>query len=205
MTTFDGIIKSRVSVTSTCEFPLYDGELSMIPFNLKTLHGLEGVIYCIARNLLSGVEHKGGLAYFTIHGKKLAEGETLRRGGAHIDGNYEPVNMSFGTGGGNGWKVGETGFHVGHQTHKRQYLKETGGIILASNYSACRGWNGDYEGTPERGGDCSKIELDEGFILKPNTVYYGNNHFIHESLPMESDVHRVFARITMPEDHVYTA
>ena len=41
------------------------------------------------------------------------------------------------------------------------------------------------------------------FKLKPNKIYYGNKHFIDESLPVSDDVHRVFARITMPEAHQY--
>jgi hypothetical protein len=53
------------------------------------------------------------------------------------------------------------------------------------------------------GGDCRHIALDAPFTLTENTVYYGNNHFIHESLPIAIDAHRVFARITLPENHQY--
>ena len=56
----------------------------------------------------------------------------------------------------------------------------------------------------EDSGDCSHIQLDEPFQLERNKVYYGNNHFIHESLEVKDDVHRVFVRITMPEDHEFT-
>jgi len=102
-----------------------------------------------------------------------------------------------------GWKVGENGPGINTELHKRQYLKETGGIILASNYESCLGWNGHYDGTPNTGGDCSHIQLDQPFMLEKNAIYYGNNHFIHESLPVVDNVHRVFARITMPEDHQF--
>lgn len=188
--------------TNTIELPLVSCELSMIPFDLASMAGLPSDLVDIAVRMLKGISHEGGTAFFTIHGKRLKKGETLRRGGAHIDGNYDPHVMTFG---GGGWKVGQDGRPVGHPVHDRQFNQTTGGIILASNYHACNGWIGEYDGTPEKGGDCTHFDLDEPFKLESNTVYYGNNHFIHESLPMNDDVHRVFARITMPEKHRYSA
>lgn len=196
-------MKSNVIKTSSITLPLIEGEFSMIPFDLTTLDGLPDRFKQIAKQMLMNIKHKGGNGYFTIHGKKLKKGDTLRRGGAHIDGNYEPTEMDFGQGGGNGWKVGENGRPVGHVIHNRQYVKNTGGVVMASNYHACNGWEGEYKETPEKGGDCTHFDLGEGFELEPNSVYYGNNHFIHESIPMKDDVHRVLARITMPENHVY--
>ena len=181
-------MKSIAIVTCAIELPLITGEFSMIPFDLLTLTGLSKEFKNIVIDMLKGVSHKGGEAYFTLHGKILSKSETLRRGGAHTDGNYEPYNMSFGTGGGGGWKVGENGPAINTRLHHRQYVKDTGGIILASNHEACLGWNGEYEGLPKVGGDCSHIELDDPFLLEKNKVYYGNNHFIHESLPVEGDV-----------------
>lgn len=172
----------------------------MIPFDINTFDGLIEEFKDIAKTMLQGIRHKGGTAFFTIHGKKLKKGQTLRRGGPHIDGNYEPHLMTFGNG---GWKVGQDGPGINTALHDRQYNNERGGIILASNYEACLGWVGEYAGLPNTGGDCSHIKLDDPFMLKRNQVYYGNNHFIHESLEVRDDVHRVLARITMPEDHEY--
>lgn len=194
-------MKSLAVNTGTIDLPMIEGEYPMLEFDLNTFEGLPERFLGIAKNMMKGITHSGGRAYFTIHGKKLKKGQTLRRGGAHIDGNYEPHVMSFG---GGGWKVGQEGREPGHPVHERQFTKETGGIVLASNYRACNGWIGEYEGIPQKGGDCTHFDLDEPFELQPNQVYYGNNHFIHESLPMKDDVHRVFARITMPEDHFYT-
>ena len=188
----------NISLTPT------EGEQSMGPFDLTTLAGLPEEHKPIVANLLRFVKHSGGTAYFTLHGKKLKAGQTLRRPGAHTDGNYEPVDTTFGAGGGGGWKIGENGPGIHTDTHRRQYLSVRGGIILTSNISACRGWAGQFDGTPRVGGDCSHLSLGAGFMLAANTVYYGNNHFIHESLPVAEDCHRVFARITMPEDHVFT-
>ena len=179
------------------------GEFAMMPFNLHTLDGLSGYHRDIAMKMLDGIKHAGGIAFLTLHGRTLAAGNTLRRPGPHTDGNYEPHKSSWKTGGG-GWKVGENGPAVGTELHERQYNTTRGGIILASNVSACRGWVGEFDASPKVGGDCSHIQLGEGFKLEKDQIYYGNNHFIHESIPVEFDCHRIFARITMPEDHVFS-
>lgn len=195
----NNLMSSRVVEMNSIDLPLIKGEYCMLPFDLFNLSGLNKTFKEIVKSMLSGITHDGGTAYFTIHGKVLKLGETLRRGGAHIDGNYEPHLMDFG----GGWKVGQEGREVGHPTHDRQFNSLTGGIILTSNYEACNGWRGDYDGHAEKGGDCTHLKLDTPFRLKKNRVYYGNNHFIHESLAMRDSVHRVFARITMPEDHKF--
>ena len=151
--------------------------------------------------MLSNIKHNGGIAFFTLHGKKLNKNETLRRGGPHTDGSFDINTMSWG--GGGGWKIGENGPSIESPQHERLYNSETGGIILASNFESCLGWVGKFEGLPGVGGDCRKIELNKPTMLKKDLVYYGNNHFIHESLPVSENVHRVFARITMPENHKY--
>lgn len=194
-------MKSICIKTNSIELPMIDGKFSMIPFDLFTFNGLAENLKSIAMEMMRGINHQGGMAFFTIHGKKLKKGQTLRRGGPHTDGNYEQHLMSFG---GGGWKVGQDGPGINTAMHKRQYCKETGGIVLSSNYESCMGWSGEYYGLPNTGGDCGHIELDGGFLLERNKVYYGNNHFIHESLPITDNFHRVFARITMPENHKFT-
>lgn len=197
------MIDSKYKCVGNIDLPYMNGEYSMIPFNLKTLEGLTDEFKKIAGDMLKGVSGLVGTGYLTVHGKTLKAGKTLRRPAPHTDGNYEPVKMSFGGGGGNGWKVGENGPAIDTDLHHRQYVNEKGGIILATNYASCLGWKGKYEGLPNVGGDCRHIELDQPTLLSENKVYYGNNHFIHESLPVGRDVHRVFARITLPEDHIY--
>lgn len=193
-------IESRVIELNRIELPLYIGEVRMVKFCLNTLNGLPLEFHNLARDMLKNIPVEGN-GYFTIHGKKLKKGETLRRPGPHTDGNYEPC--AWGDSGG-GWKIGENGPAIDTDYHRDSYLNVNGGIILASNYEACNGWIGEFEGKINVGGDCSKFDLDKGKIdLKRNTVYYGNNHFIHESLPMKDDVHRVLARITLPMTHVY--
>lgn len=191
-------MKSMVCNTGDIDLPKITGHLSMVHFNLLTLEGLDNISKNIVSVMLKGIDITKGKAYFTLHGRQLNKGETLRRGGAHTDGSFDHSG-----GGGNGWKIGENGPPVGSENHSRLYASERGGIILASNFESCLGWEGDFEGLPSVGGDCSHIDLTDGFMLDKNKIYYGNNHFIHESLPMSDDVHRVFARITLPEDHIY--
>ncbi len=195
-------MRSIAIKTGMIELPLIVGEHSMIPFDLQTLAGLTGEFVGIARNMLTGIQCAGE-GFFTLHGRILAKGKTLRRPGPHTDGSYEKAVFGWGGGGGGGWKVGENGPRTNSAEHGRLYNSNSGGLILCSNFPACHGWIGEYDGLPSVGGDCSKIKLDEPIMLEPNTVYYGNNHFIHESLPMSDDVHRVFARITLPSNHCY--
>lgn len=192
-------MQSTFKAINTIELPFVNSEISMLPFDLVTLAGLPSEYHKTVLTMLNGVK-AAGTAFFTIHGKTLKAGKTLRRPAPHTDGNYEPVTMGFG---GGGWKVGENGSPVNTDEHNRQYASETGGIILATNYASCLGWNGEYSGLPSVGGDCRHIELDEPHLLKADTVYYGNNHFIHESLPVGKDIHIVFVRITLPETHQY--
>lgn len=195
------MISKSVSI-GTINLPLIEGEFSMIPFDLNKISELPAMFQSIARQMLKGINHSGGTAFFTLHGKKLNPKETLRRGAPHTDGSYDLAMKSWGNGG--GWKIGENGPSRSSKLHDRLYNSEKGGIILASNHSSCLGWTGEFDGMPGVGGDCSKIKLNEPFILRSNTIYYGNNHFIHESIPVEINVHRVFARITMPENHSFT-
>jgi hypothetical protein len=193
---------SKVNIVGELTLPLVEEETSIVPFDLETLKGLPVEYVEVACHMVKGIVGLCGTAYFTIHGKVLKKSQTLRRGAPHTDGNYEPINMSFG-GGNGGWKIGQNGPDVGSPLHKRQYDSDKGGIILVSNFESCYGWIGEYEGLPLNGGDCSHIKLNEPFMLEANKVYYGNNHFIHESLPVSEDVHRVMVRITLPEDHKY--
>lgn len=86
--------------------------------------------------------------------------------------------------------------------HRRSYETETGGLLMASTYQACRGWHGEFEGVAGEGGCCDKIEgLGTGFLLEANCVYYCNSQFIHESIPVDKDVERVIVRITLPENY----
>lgn len=204
------MIISKCRNMGEIKLPSITADIPMMPFKLKDLSGLYGEFKYIAKEMLRGIEDKEGTGFLTIHGRYIDSGDTLRRGGAHIDGNYMNYNpsepfSSFGRGGGNGWKLGQDGPYISTDEHNLSYNNKRGGIILASTVAACLGFIGKFEGKPKRGGDCTHISLNQPFLLKPNKVYYGNNHFIHESIPVNKDCHRTFYRITMPITHKFEA
>ena len=187
------------------QIPNFTGEVKMLPFNLENLAEIPNQFKELVTKMIEVLPIKKGIAYLTIDGKLVDKGKTQRRGGVHIDGNYLP-SFSWGdggnNGGGNGWKVGEGGRILSSNEHKLSYENKNGGMLIASNYPACKGWNRKFKGTPYVGGDCTRLEgLGEGFLLKPNTVYYGNSQWLHESLPIDKTTHRIVARITLPIDY----
>ena len=181
--------------------PFYKGEVSMLPFCLDNISTLPKEFRNVVKDMIRSLSIKKGEAFFTVHGKFVKKNKTMRRGLPHIDGNYLKEVSGWGTGGGNGWKVGENGVKLNSKEHKKSYLNEDGGMLIASSYPACKGWNGFYNNKPKQGGDCSHVDLKNGFMLEPHTVYYGNSQFIHESLPVNKDVFRILYRITLPTDH----
>lgn len=195
------MIKSVSKKLNSIEIPFFNGEVSMLPFNLSDLTTLPTEFRETVKEMIKNLPNKVGEAFLTVHGKFVKKSKTLRRGAPHIDGNYLKEFASWGSGGGNGWKVGENGMRLTSKEHSLSYENEKGGMLIASNYSACKGWNGVFDDKAGVGGDCSHLRLNEGFMLEANKVYYGNSQFIHESLPLDKDVHRVMYRITLPIEH----
>jgi len=196
------MIHSIVQPLNTISIPYFKGEVSMLPFDLSDLSSLPTQFRETAEQMIKNLPNKIGMAFLTVHGKFVKKAKTLRRGAPHIDGNYMPQVSSWGNEGGNGgWKVGENGAKLSSQEHTLSYDNVNGGMLIASNYSACKGWAGKFEGKAKEGGDCSHLNLNEGFMLDANKVYYGNSQFIHESLPLDKDIFRVLFRITLPIEH----
>jgi hypothetical protein len=177
--------------------------LSMVPFDLETLKGIPQHLVEKVRQMTSHLLEPKGEAYLTVHTKELKANDTHRRPGAHIDGNYIIGRASWG--GGGGWKVGGDGQTLTTKEHSLSYDIKRGGMLIASDYPACRGWNGVIKGKASTGGDCSHIDLKDHKwnMLERNTVYYGTSQFIHESLPVNEDVTRTLMRITLPADYPY--
>jgi len=197
------MINSRIQTVGTISLPAINTEHAMLPFDLATLEGVALEHLEIVKQMISSLKVRVGTAFFTLHGKMLKKSETLRRPIPHTDGNYTafvrgvPYNKSHTGGNGHSHRVGHGGGrHTG-------YTNEKGGIIIASTFAACKAYEGVFDGEPAEGGDCSHIKLNDGFMLGAGKMYYGNNRMIHESLPMTQDVHRTFARISLPETHEY--
>jgi len=181
------------------DVPKFIGEIQTLEFDLNTLKGVPKKFKNVVRQMIKILPIKTGNAFLTVDGKLVKKGVSHRRGGAHIDGNFIPNVTTWG--GGGGWKVGGDGRTLTPEVHKLSYESKTRGMLIVSDYPACKGWNGKFDGKPNIGGDCSHIELNDGFLLKPNKVYYGNSQWIHESMPLDVDVHRTLVRINLPMDY----
>lgn len=163
------------------KIPFIEREIYMCPVFIKheIYFPIEEFIPIITKMLILA-KIKEDIVYVTVDQKNIKKGNTHRRGGAHIDENYSC----------NEW---------GSPPRWNEIKKnDKSGVLLLSSYPSCKGWIGDYEGIPKEGGDCSDINLDEGFLLKENTIYYGNSNFIHESLPIKEDINRTLIRINIP-------
>ena len=152
----------------------------------------------VLKDIISNSPKQTGKAYITIDEKIVRSGESHR---PHTDGNYLFGWGGSGDGGG-GWLTGEDGRFLPREQHEEQYCSEKGGMLIVSSYKACKGWNGEFEGQPNQGGDCTHLDLSkmECYEMESNTLYWGNSTFIHESLPVQEDVKRQLIRITLPAD-----
>lgn len=144
--------------------------------------------------------------YITIDQSRVRAGNSHRRPGPHVDGNY--IFDWAGDGSRTpDWKNGGPGRELSPADHRVQYCNPNGGMIIASNVVGCQAWRGTVEGQPGQGGDCEhlKDQLAQlpSFLLVPNSIYVGNSTMVHESLPQHQDVERTLMRITLSPEHLY--
>lgn len=78
------------------------------------------------------------------------------------------------------------------------YDKEA--IILASNVSACRAYEGEFNGPVGEGGDCAHIDTDglQSVTMDADRVYAGNVTMLHETLPCLVACQRTVVRLNVP-------
>jgi hypothetical protein len=136
--------------------------------------------------------------FITVDEREVAEGESHRRGGVHIDGNYL---FSWSGGGGNGWLNGVPGRELTEEEHTKQYRSRLGGTLIASNFPGCDVWTGRFFNTPGQGGSCEHM-LGEllgmnHFTMEPNRTYVMNSTCIHKSMPLMQRVKRQLIRLTL--------
>jgi len=122
------------------------------------------------------------ISYLTIDRKILKPGQTHRRGGIHIDGVYSKLGWDPSP----GWNIDSSSI----------------GMMIASNEIGCKAWEGEYVGTPGKGGDCSHMieELNNmnSFLLDSNKVFLINSNGIHESICQEKETDRTVVRLSFP-------
>lgn len=134
-----------------------------------------------------------GIGFLMVQERVLSKGQSHRRERVHIDGNYY-LNLNNTNKAGHNPKP-----RPGHRIDKRP-----GGMLLVSNYEACKVWTGTTNGDAGDRGDCehlrhefTKLKTD---TMKANVVYHTNASCIHESMPVDKDVTRMLVRLTLPAE-----
>lgn len=202
---------SQVKQLNKVVFPKHIMErLYQVPFTMDSIPSSLWRWDSTIRAMLEGIEFDGN-AYFMVDQAHVKAGTTHRRGGLHIDGNWveercehgvPPRHCTSNTSLGLVYK----GRHLPTPGPSWDTITPlTGGIVLASDISACRAVIGEYDFTIGEGGDCSGLDVSnmDSVLLKPNTTYLGNVTLLHESIPVVEDCDRTLVRITLPNTFKY--
>lgn len=191
------IIKQGCNVV----FPEFTGErIYMVPFTkAKGLPVEYSRWSALAAAMVEDIE-TDGVIYFMADQGFVKAGNTHRRGGAHIDGNYGHYNGVVGFKGDS-----PPGFKM--DLAYRMPMDTKGGIVLAADHVGCKAYEGDFSDSPAFGGDCSHIDLSgtKQSVMQPNKVYIGNISMVHETTPAQEDQNRTVVRLILPDDYEFAA
>jgi hypothetical protein len=189
------IMRSKVVCIGAITFPRFTGErVYQLPFRKGQplpvgMSRWQGTVDGMVRGVDTDEE-----MYLMVDQGMVEAGNTHRRPGPHIDGNWEVTGYSTGhrvmawdTGGGS-WNTRNL---------------SRGGIILASDCLGAKVYKGDVDGLVGEGGDCSHLDLSntETCVLEPNKAYLGNVTMIHESVEARSNLNRTLVRVTLPSSY----
>jgi len=137
------------------------------------------------RQMLQMSPIKQGTGFLMIDSKFIRQGELHRRGRAHIDGNYYGKG-AFGD-------DSKPGFRLN---------SDDGGMLIISDYEACKAWQGVVQGEHGKGGDVEHLrhafEKLPSTTMKAGVLYHTNESCIHETMPVLKDVYRTLIRLTLP-------
>lgn len=196
-------MKSIVKSGGNVVFPAFTGErVYMVPFTKAGGLPVEHSRWSsLVASMVEGIE-TDGVIYFMADQGVVKAGDIHRRGGAHIDGNYGNYNGALGFSGDGG---GTPGFKI-DMCYKNP-IDLLGGIVLASDYMGCKSYEGDFNGSPAYGGDCSHLDLSTSrqTVMQPNQVYMGNVTMVHEAIPSVADQNRTVVRLILPDDYKLAA
>ena len=194
-------MKSILRTCGNVSFPEFTNERAyMIPFKKGELLPKQLSRWQDSVNAMLESIETDGIIYMTIDQGEVKAGNSQRRGGAHIDGNYNKIN------GYSAWSSEVMAWDTGGGRWNTRNLTK-GGIILASDSVGCKAYEGNFKGVNSIGGDCSHLDLSSAKItvLKPNKIYIGNVTMIHETIAAVKTHNRSFIRLTLPETYEYAA
>ena len=181
--TFNSVYR-KVWNHTPIKFPEYTGlRIMMMPVILDSWLGIPPNYYGLVQRLYDVMESrfKGEIGYLTIDEQELEPGETLRRGGLHVDGYYHGRCGAWG--GGGGW--GSVG----------------NGMLTISSTPHCKAYLGTFNGKPGDEGECDHLILpNEGEIFDAGHIYWVDGACVHESLPVTENTKRQFVRLSMPNN-----
>jgi len=201
-------MQSVAHALSPVAFPAFTGaQVYMLQATAGTLADVapEGYRGIIDNMLKEGDVPADMPVWLTIDESNVKAGKKHRRGGAHVDGCYEVCD--WGGDGPSGWLNGVPGRMLSPEDQRRSYENPNGGMIIASNFEACRVWLGEVDGVAGLGGDCEHLRdqfdgLDSS-MMEANRAYLTNSTCIHESLPLKADYPRQLVRITLSEQYKF--
>lgn len=206
---------SQVTQGSSVNMPAWQGERHyMVPFSLKTglpktMRRYQQVVDQMMEGVIVAASQE---CYVMVDESVVLPVSYHRRPGLHIDGYWNPgvghhggiSAHGHGPGPGPRWNAIPVTVQAGHRGHKGVTpLRAAEGLLLASNFTACRAFVGQYERDFKkdwRGGDCSDLDvsvLDEVF-LEAGRAYHMDVMTLHESLPVPVKVQRSVIRINVP-------
>lgn len=162
--------------------------------------------------MLEGIECSASI-FLMIDQAPVKAMATQRRPGVHIDGIWEPGVSSHSPGrpehvfavpGHKMWPK-----HVTVPTPASPWrtvrpghamLDESELLVLASNVLGCDAYEGEYNDTPGKGGDCSHFDLSrmQRVDMEPGIAWAGDTmQMLHESIPVRKDCLRTVVRLNV--------
>jgi hypothetical protein len=193
-------MKSTVTKLGEVNFPEWSGErVYMVPFNKSS-----GLPKRLARwqrivdEMLEGISIDSPI-YLMVDQGKVKAGESHRRPGLHVDGNWiaaqmdhshPPTHLHSGV-----WKDGGGRWN---DATDGGYTPET--IFLASDLSACVGYEGQFAATIGKKGEVTEVDISalSRIEFDSNRCYAGNATMLHESIAVPFDCLRTVVRLTVP-------
>ena len=169
---------------SPLQFPAFSGtRIMMMPIKLGFFYGVPEHYVGLIRHLYDVMERRffGQIGYLTIDERELAPGETLRRGGLHVDGYYHGRCGAWG-GGGSWGSVGN-------------------GMLTISSTPHCKAYLGWIDGQPRNEGECDHLTMpNDGEVFEAGQIYWLDGACVHESIPVTENTKRQFVRLSMPSN-----
>lgn len=169
---------------SPLRFPDFRGtRIMMMPVMLGYDYGVPEHYLCLLHEIYSVMEQRftDQVGYLTIDERELVPGETLRRGGLHVDGYYHGRCGAWG--GGGGW--GSVG----------------NGMLTISSTPHCKAYLGWISGQPNDEGECDHLTMpNDGELFEAGHIYWVDGACVHESMPVTETTKRQFVRLSMPSN-----